>query len=759
MIKAGKLKHIAPKKEAMSPDTLPARLAALARLPDEAVQHAVAKNPHTPPKALKKLGSSRDKYIRKAVAGNPNTPADIMSGLGGQFPMELLGNPALDLLLLENPDLFSEMPIGTLRSLAKRENCPEGLLVYMAREHHQDENLQRSLVQNPNTPRKVIEQIVESHTREDIKEEARMHISHSSELDAEYAETLFWETIANQVNCSTPLHWQLLSDTKAPAWVHVSLVARQVLWGDKGSDVLAIQENPLPIPVLESLAANGRIKIRRAACFNSASPEWLREARFKNQVIKGIQAHTEGSLAKLSELYGNGPPEYDILLGGHPLATAEMKSQWHLPELGDQQMREKTASHPFAWAELLWELAESADEHSGMSIRRAVAKNPNTPVTLLEKLAMDKEEEVRFQVANNPATPSTLLDRLAEDGDRNVRGVVAKNTNTHVATLKMLSEDANDEVRRALALNPNTPAEVLEKLAGEKNLWRNIWSRIEIMENPNISSSVFEQLIKNIGERDYDIVNRRCARAAAREGWLRKIAGSSEPYYRQVASENRNTPVVTLEKLAGDDDSEVRRNIAYNPNTPASALEKLAGDINMEIRWRVAKNPNTPVWILEKLAGDKDRVVRWSVAENPNTPASVLEKLAGDDNSTVRSDVAGNPNTPSLILEMLAGDIDNGVRWRVAENHNTPTSALERFSGDSVSGIRRYVADHLNAPASALEKLAKDKCEDVRWDVASNPNTTLSTLEILACDTETRVRKTARDTLRRRKSIVSTSTQ
>jgi len=284
MIKAGKLKRITPKQEAMSPDTLPARLAALAKLPDEAVQRAVAKNPCTPPKALKKLGSSRDKYTRKAVAGNPNTPADIMSGLGGQFPMELLGNPALDLLLLENPDLFSEMPIGTLRALAKRENCPEGLLVYMARAHHQDENLQRSLVQNPNTPLQVIEQIVESGKLDEIKEEARLHVTLSSELDAEHAETLFWESIANQVNCSTLLHWQLLSDAKVPEWVHVGLVARQVLWGGKGSDVLAIQENPLPIPVLESLAANGRIKIRRAACFNTSSPEWLREASVVSRV-------------------------------------------------------------------------------------------------------------------------------------------------------------------------------------------------------------------------------------------------------------------------------------------------------------------------------------------------------------------------------------------------------------------------------------------------------------------------------------------
>jgi hypothetical protein len=78
-------------------------------------------------------------------------------------------------------------------------------------------------------------------------------------------------------------------------------------------------------------------------------------------------------------------------------------------------------------------------------VRGGVAKNPNTPIKLLQELAKDKDEYVRRDVARNPNTPIKLLQELAKDEDRGVRISVAKNPNTPIKLLEELAEDYEEE--------------------------------------------------------------------------------------------------------------------------------------------------------------------------------------------------------------------------------------------------------------------------------------------------------------------------
>jgi pentose-5-phosphate-3-epimerase len=48
-------------------------------------------------------------------------------------------------------------------------------------------------------------------------------------------------------------------------------------------------------------------------------------------------------------------------------------------------------------------------------VRGGVARNPNTPIKILEELAKDEDEGVRGGVARNPNTPIKLLEELAKD--------------------------------------------------------------------------------------------------------------------------------------------------------------------------------------------------------------------------------------------------------------------------------------------------------------------------------------------------------
>jgi len=113
---------------------------------------------------------------------------------------------------------------------------------------------------------------------------------------------------------------------------------------------------------------------------------------------------------------------------------------------------------------MLVRIAEADD----MGSRWAVAKNPHTPVSILEKLAKDKVNLVRALVATNPKTPSKVLASLFSD-EKIVRDGLSGNPSTPVKTLKILSGDKDKLVRMRLAENPSSTNEILNKLLEDED--------------------------------------------------------------------------------------------------------------------------------------------------------------------------------------------------------------------------------------------------------------------------------------------------
>lgn len=98
---------------------------------------------------LQKLATlyAQDQEILKAIATNPNTPPKLLLKLGAKFPQVLLDNPMFDLLLLENPNLISEINIAILKKLLKLKPIPEFILEGATR--HKD---RIELAKDQNTP-------------------------------------------------------------------------------------------------------------------------------------------------------------------------------------------------------------------------------------------------------------------------------------------------------------------------------------------------------------------------------------------------------------------------------------------------------------------------------------------------------------------------------------------------------------------------------------------------------------------------------
>ena len=84
----------------------------------------LANDENTAPKVLTELAKSKDSQTRKSVATNPNTPTEILLSLCFEFPSEVINNPVIPLLLMENPLLFTcdiKLDFNQLRQLTYKQ--------------------------------------------------------------------------------------------------------------------------------------------------------------------------------------------------------------------------------------------------------------------------------------------------------------------------------------------------------------------------------------------------------------------------------------------------------------------------------------------------------------------------------------------------------------------------------------------------------------------------------------------------------------
>lgn len=111
---------------------------------------------------------------------------------------------------------------------------------------------------------------------------------------------------------------------------------------------------------------------------------------------------------------------------------------------------------------------DSADSDI-VHVRRVVAGNPNTPLSVLSRLANDECETIRRSVAENPKTPKEMLQALAKDISSEVRLAVAENPHTPSEILVVLAADLAVDVRYGVAENPHMPEGILLKLTKDDN--------------------------------------------------------------------------------------------------------------------------------------------------------------------------------------------------------------------------------------------------------------------------------------------------
>lgn len=145
-------------------------------------------------------------------------------------------------------------------------------------------------------------------------------------------------------------------------------------------------------------------------------------------------------------------------------------------------------------------LAELAKDYTSDIIRGCVARNPNTPVAALQRLAKDGDNSVRSAVAYNKSTPIEILNELASDYDWMVQDNVATHPNSDATTLDIVAKHHPDwQTCQDLAENPKTSTETLDYLSTIKPSKNEFKFYGKIISNPNTS---LDTLIRMLDMKD-----------------------------------------------------------------------------------------------------------------------------------------------------------------------------------------------------------------------------------------------------------------
>lgn len=658
-----------PKKLASSRDATHAELKALSQSEDLAVRRAVAGNERTLPEILEKLSHDSDKAVRRAVATNPNSPAKALMRLGAQFPKELLENPALDTLVLENPNLFAEVPEATLAAIAKREGCPTEVLGYLARAGH-GLGLLGSLLQNAKTPRDAVQYLYEASTSRlaeqfqtpensigRVKGFAKHHVALRGEVSADEARTAVWRAVTERLaDFDSKELGGLVVAAELPQGVKDEIIAQEVLIRGVGNVVAAA-----PAALLEAVAVNCDKRTFKVIQSAPKCPPWLAAVADPASVRQALQANQPDAEQHWIEATSSGSQTMRLALADHPLSVERIDAA----KLLDQMVR---ACCDQAWRTLDDEVAgvviELLIEHrsilpdtlqfvyeqinatgrvalppqlevlKGNELSRQLLQWCNDPVrTPAELWAVSgawagaktvcgrpchewhqvdlitaTTHTLKWRLARNPRTPVPILEALAADAQTAFD--VACNPGASPQLLRAIFQSGRRDECRELARNPSTPQDVLLAIAmapprRDVNGALDWDSMTDLVRHPACPE---EALLAAVHCRGW------WKQLRSEDHWTGEKGGFGETPQAILRHPNVSSRVLDAlisNKYLDLDSHGVR--LAAEAGLPIRALEALAGyrgAKRLDICVQVTKNSSAPEDLLRKLAEDTDEKVR-----------------------------------------------------------------------------------------------------------------------------------------------------
>ena len=336
--------------------------------------------------------------------------------------------------------------------------------------------------------------------------------------------------------------------------------------------------------------------------------------------------------------------------------------------------------------EYLRKLAQSNDWRK----RTRVAENHNTPVDVLEILSNDPFDNdgtgsafVRKAVARNPATPIIILEKLAEDWSKSVRSSVASNPSTPVYLLKSLTTYRYGmPVFYALARNPSLPSYLLVDIAKSTN---DLMVLELIAKHSNTPLEILIELLKRVEKKWSSRLTISIAKNHnASPELINKI-------YLDSLEVSNSSDISFKGKHLYRQSVKIRTAIAENINTPISILHELEKEMNIGILYGLAKNRKLPNNFIKLLVNDysSEYSIQKCLAQNLSVPIDILKKLTTHNNFLVRKEaiktiriiygnIAANPETSVEQLQEMLKHQDIEVRLAVTKHTQGLSLLLDR---------------------------------------------------------------------------------
>lgn len=299
----------------------------------------LAQDENTASKILANLAKSDDYQTRQYVMANPNTPTEVLFSLGAKFPEELISNPVLNLLILENPYFIDNYYYFQLE-IAQNDKTPLAFLKYLMQ--YGRYGVRKYIAQHPNTSIEMLIIMAEEAIKKQISnDETTIAIASNPKTSTELLEKLltsYWNKIKintvffrdDSINIEIKLGVALASHPNTSAYILNSLVyskRKQILlsvvqncqtsvsllkkfddidymhhkffdlerlpdwflqWAAKHPNTeirasLAIGKGT-PVCFLEKLSSDKELMVRNYLTFNSSCPDAIREKLSKDSL-------------------------------------------------------------------------------------------------------------------------------------------------------------------------------------------------------------------------------------------------------------------------------------------------------------------------------------------------------------------------------------------------------------------------------------------------------------------------------------------
>ena len=644
----------------------------------------VARNPNADAELLTELSFSKDCGVRAGITINPNTPLAILWKLATNFPQELLANPILSLLPLENPNFIQQIPEKTLKVLVEQNNIPEWFLAKVLELEGYKYNLVfAATAENPITPEHILDVLID-------KKRNTAYVYNAIAQRQNISKTLLSKVF---IEGNIGSHIYLVKNPQTPQDV-INGIAK---YGSLQAQLYLVKNTSTSLDVIETIAKYGK-----------SEPQLylLQQAKIPAHIIETIAEYGKGE----AQLYITKQPHISNKLLEYIADTREGK--YNLRSL----VREAVAKHPNTSEHTLEKLAFDVN----IKVRKAVARRRDLTISLIFKMALDRQISRKRLLLGNRNISESMLKVLSNYREPRILRLIALHPNTSVCLLRELA--IVPEAQQLVVQNLKTPVEILEKLA--LNTDRQV--QLAIAKNYNTPIQVLSVLAKSTLDTEIliAIIENTKTSLNSKKKLLEILSRDRRLSVRQYVAKHPDTPEKILVSWAKQKCFKVLHSlIAKNISTPALILDKLARDadpyIRLCVRIAVAENPIVPSSILESIFnsyGNKYthiyRELRVAIAKHPNTPAHILENLLIRNYCSVA--IAANPNTPVYLLEKLAESQNISINIALTKNPNCSQEILKKSLEKILKRTfhienKIYVAQHPSTPIAILEQLSQAK--------------------------------------------------